>query len=63
MKLINKLFLFSDQVKMNDKLIEERDQLQVTVDDLREKLNEAMETQQEIEAQRDAASENISQVR
>lgn len=47
---------------MNDKLIEERDQLQITVDDLREKLNEAMETQQEIEAQRDAASENISQV-
>lgn len=48
---------------MNDKLIEERDQLQITVDDLREKLSEAMETQQEIEAQRDAASENISQVR
>lgn len=48
---------------MNDKLIEERDQLQITVDDLREKLSEAMETQQEIEAQRDAASESISQVR
>lgn len=48
---------------MNDKLIEERDQLQITVDDLREKLNEAMETQQETEAQRDAASESISQVR
>lgn len=48
---------------MNDKLIEERDQLQITVDDLREKLNEAMETQQEIEVQRDTASENISQVK
>lgn len=57
------LFLSSDQVKLNDKLMEERDQLQVVVDELREKLDQAFVTQQEVETQRDAALDDISQVR
>lgn len=57
------LFLFSDQVKLNDKLMEERDQLQIVVDELREKLDEAFVTQQEVETQRDAALDDISQVK
>lgn len=56
-------FLFSDQVKLNDKLIEERDQLQIVVDELREKLDEAFVTQQEVETQRDTALDDISQVK
>lgn len=55
-------FFFSDQLKMNKDLTKERDQLLTTVEDLREKLNKAITTQQEIETQRDAALENISQV-
>lgn len=57
------LFLFSDQVKLNDKLMEERDQLQIVVDELREKLDEAFVTQEEVETQRDAALDDISQVK
>lgn len=55
-------FQFSDQVKLNDKLMEERDQLQIVVDELREKLDEAFVTQQEVETQRDAALDDVSQV-
>lgn len=43
--------------------MEERDQLQIVVDELREKLDEAFVTQQEVESQRDAALDDISQVR
>ncbi|XP_068457402.1 cilia- and flagella-associated protein 58 [Clinocottus analis] len=49
-------------LKMNKELSEERDQLMSTVEGLREKLNKATVTQQEIEAQRDHASENLSQL-
>lgn len=48
---------------MNEELTKERDQLLTTVEGLREKLNKATATQQEIEAQRDSALENISQVK
>lgn len=54
---------FSDRQKMNEELTQERDQLLTTVEELREKLNKATATQQEIETQRDTASENISQVK
>lgn len=47
---------------MNKDLTKARDQLLTTVEDLREKLNKAITTQQEIETQRDAAFEDISQV-
>lgn len=53
---------FSDLLKMNEELTKERDQLLITMEGLREKLNKAVITQQEIEAQRDSALENISQV-
>lgn len=53
---------FSDLLKMNDELTKERDQLLTTVESLREKLNKATTTYQEIEAQRDSAFETISQV-
>lgn len=53
---------FSDGLRMNEELTKERDQLLTTVEDLREKLNKAIATQQEIETQRDAATGNISQV-
>lgn len=43
--------------------MEERDQLQIVVDELREKLDEAFVTQQEVETQRDAALDDISQVK
>ncbi|XP_031166935.1 cilia- and flagella-associated protein 58 [Sander lucioperca] len=52
----------SDLLKMNQELTKERDDLLTTVESLREKLNKAIATQQEIEAQRDSASENISQL-
>lgn len=48
---------------MNEELSEERNGLLSTVESLREKLNKAIASQQEIEAQRDRASENIAQVR
>lgn len=48
---------------MNEELTTERNQLMKNVEGLREKLNQATATQQEIEAQRDAALENISQVK
>lgn len=53
---------FSELQKVNEELTKERDQLLSNVEGLREKLNKAAETQQEIEAQRDSALENISQV-
>lgn len=43
-------------------LAKERDQLLTTAEDLRAKLNDSVSKQQEIEAQRDAALEKISQV-
>ncbi len=53
---------FSALLKMSEELTKERDQLLTTMEGLREKLNKATTTQQEIEAQRDTALENISQV-
>lgn len=55
----NAAFLHS---QLLDTLTKERDQLLTTAEDLREKLDEAVRKQQEIETQRDAALENISQV-
>lgn len=55
----NAAFLSSQQL---DRLTKERDELLTTAEDLRGKLHEAVRQQQEIEAQRDAAVENISQV-
>lgn len=55
----NAAFLSSQQL---DRLTKERDELLTTAEDLRGKLHEAVRKQQEIEAQRDAAVENISQV-
>ncbi|KAM9348951.1 cilia- and flagella-associated protein 58 [Symphorus nematophorus] len=52
----------SDRLKMIEELTKERDQLLTDVEGLREKLNQATATQQEIEAQRDAALDNISQL-
>lgn len=43
--------------------MEERDQLQIVVDELREKLDEAFVSQQEVESQRDAALDDMSQVK
>lgn len=60
MKML-KMF-FSDLLKMNEELTKERDQLLTTVEGLREKLNKATATHQEIEVQRDRAFESISQV-
>uniref|UniRef100_A0A3P8T3Q4 Cilia and flagella associated protein 58 n=1 Tax=Amphiprion percula TaxID=161767 RepID=A0A3P8T3Q4_AMPPE len=51
-----------DLLKMNEELTKERDQLLSTAEGLREKLNKANTTQQEIEAQRESALENISQL-
>ncbi|XP_070700110.1 cilia- and flagella-associated protein 58 [Pempheris klunzingeri] len=48
--------------KMVAEVTKERDQLLTNVEVLREKLNKATATQQEIEAQRDSAVENISQL-
>lgn len=55
----NAAFLHS---QLLDALTKERDQLLTTAEHLREKLDEAVRKQQEIEAQRDAALEDISQV-
>lgn len=55
-------FFFSELLKMNEELTTERDQLLTTVEGLREKLNKASATQQETEAEREKAMENISQV-
>uniref|UniRef100_A0A8C4DXP3 Cilia- and flagella-associated protein 58 central coiled coil domain-containing protein n=1 Tax=Dicentrarchus labrax TaxID=13489 RepID=A0A8C4DXP3_DICLA len=52
----------SDLLKMNEELTKERDQLLTNVEGLREKLNKATAVQQDIEAQRDTALENISQL-
>ncbi|KAM6911713.1 cilia- and flagella-associated protein 58 [Lycodopsis pacificus] len=52
----------SNLLKTNEALTMERDGLLSTVEGLREKLNKAIAIQQEIEAQRDSASENISQL-
>lgn len=47
---------------MIEEMTKERDQLMTTVEDLRENLNKATVTQQEIETQKEAAVENISKV-
>uniref|UniRef100_A0A673AB75 Cilia and flagella associated protein 58 n=1 Tax=Sphaeramia orbicularis TaxID=375764 RepID=A0A673AB75_9TELE len=52
----------SDLLRMNEELTSERDQLLTTAESLREKLNKASAAQQEIEAQRESALENISQL-
>ncbi|XP_070839620.1 cilia- and flagella-associated protein 58 [Chaetodon trifascialis] len=52
----------SEQLKMNVELAKERDQLLTNVEGLREKLKKATTIQQETEAQRDAALENISRL-
>lgn len=57
------VFFHSDHVKLNDKLMEERDQLQIVVDELREKLDQVFVSQQEVESQRDSALDDVSQVR
>lgn len=54
--------IFSDLLKMSEEVTKERDQLLTTVEHLREKLNKAITTQQEVEAQRESALDNISQV-
>ena len=55
-------FFFSDLLKKIDELTEERNQLMKTVEDLREKQNKFTAALQEIEAQRETAVQNISQV-
>lgn len=57
------LLVFSDLFNMIDELTKERDKLLTTAEGLREKLNKAIATQQEIEAKRERAMENISQVK
>ncbi|XP_026184320.1 cilia- and flagella-associated protein 58 [Mastacembelus armatus] len=52
----------SELLKINEELTKERDQLLTTVEALREKLSKATATHQEIEAQRESALENISQL-
>ncbi|XP_074528557.1 cilia- and flagella-associated protein 58 [Halichoeres trimaculatus] len=52
----------SELLKVTEELMKEREQLQTDVEDLREKLKQANTNQQEIEAKRDAALENISQL-
>lgn len=47
---------------MNEELTKERGQLLTTVEDLREQLNKSNITLQEIEAQKESAMKNISQV-
>ncbi|TKS83720.1 Cilia- and flagella-associated protein 58 [Collichthys lucidus] len=49
-------------LKMNEELTKQRDQLLTEVEDLRQKLNSVTAVQQKVEAQRDAAVENISQL-
>lgn len=53
---------FSNLLKMNEELTKEKDELLSTAEGLRERLNKAIATQQEIEAQHESASEIISQV-
>lgn len=57
------LLIFSDLFNMIDELTKERDKLLTTAEGLREKLNKAIATQQEIEAKRERAMESISQVK
>lgn len=57
------LLVFSDLFNMIDELTKERDKLLTTAEGLREKLNKAIATQQEIEAKRERAMESISQVK
>lgn len=58
----NATFLYSDLLNPIEALTKERDQLLTTAENLREKLKETIGKQQEIDAQRDAALENIAQV-
>lgn len=52
----------SELLKMNEELTRQKDQLLATAESLREKLNQVSATRQDIEAQRDSALENISQL-
>uniref|UniRef100_A0A3Q3NR69 Cilia and flagella associated protein 58 n=1 Tax=Labrus bergylta TaxID=56723 RepID=A0A3Q3NR69_9LABR len=52
----------SERLKVIEDLTKERDQLLTDVEDLRDKLKQTSVTQQETEAKRDAALENISQL-
>ncbi|KAJ4929733.1 hypothetical protein JOQ06_018755, partial [Pogonophryne albipinna] len=52
----------SDLLKINEELNVERDELLTTVEALRGKLNKAITVEQEMEARREQASENISQL-
>ncbi|KAG7224645.1 hypothetical protein INR49_011398 [Caranx melampygus] len=52
----------SDLLKLNEELTDERDQLLTTVGSLRDKLNKATATQQDMEDQRQSALQNISQL-
>ncbi|XP_068187756.1 cilia- and flagella-associated protein 58 [Antennarius striatus] len=52
----------SARLKLNEELTRERDELLTNVESLREKLDKVIADQQEVEAQRDAAGENISQL-
>ncbi|XP_076017313.1 cilia- and flagella-associated protein 58 [Genypterus blacodes] len=52
----------SDLLKRNEELTKERDQLLTTAESLREEINGANATQQEIEAQRENALDNITQL-
>ncbi|XP_034093538.1 LOW QUALITY PROTEIN: cilia- and flagella-associated protein 58-like [Gymnodraco acuticeps] len=52
----------SDLLKINEELTVERDELLTTVEALRGKLNKAITVEQEMEARREQASENISQL-
>ncbi|XP_047199497.1 cilia- and flagella-associated protein 58 isoform X1 [Hippoglossus stenolepis] len=52
----------NDLLKMNEELTNDRNQLLTSVEGLREELNKATVTQQETEAQRQSAIENMSQL-
>ncbi|XP_068600277.1 cilia- and flagella-associated protein 58 [Brachionichthys hirsutus] len=52
----------SEQLKKNEALIRERDELLEDVEGLREKLDKVSAARQEVEAQRDAAGDNLSQL-
>lgn len=59
----NATSFYSELLNRIEKLTGEKDQLLGTTEELREKLTETVSKLQEIEAQRDTALENISQVK
>ncbi|XP_067350961.1 cilia- and flagella-associated protein 58 isoform X2 [Channa argus] len=52
----------NDLLKMIEELTNERDQLLISVEGLREKLNKTIATNQELEAQRDSAFKKVSEL-